>query len=118
MYLDDRKRSEPQRGSVGGTPKQETIDEPEFEIVEKPADTAQTDTGQILAVTPAAAVLPFLQNLLSPFVMGLTKSARAVSFCIASAHITGRIHYRRDCSTDNTSWNLVQSVYPHICSFA
>lgn len=34
---------------------------------------------QIMAVRPAAAFVPMLQNLLSGFVMGLTKSARAVS---------------------------------------
>lgn len=33
---------------------------------------------QIIALRPAASVLPLLQNLLSPFVMGLTKAARAV----------------------------------------
>lgn len=34
---------------------------------------------QTLAVRPAASVLPLLTNLLSPFVMGISKSARAVS---------------------------------------
>lgn len=34
---------------------------------------------RIIALRPAASVLPLLQNLLSPFVMGLTKAARAVS---------------------------------------
>ena len=33
---------------------------------------------RILAVKPSSNVLPLLQNLLSPLVMGLTKSARAV----------------------------------------
>ena len=38
-----------------------------------------TDKFRIMALRPAASVLPLLQSLQSPFVMGLTKSARAVS---------------------------------------
>lgn len=34
---------------------------------------------QTLAVRPAGAVVPMLHNLLNPFVMGVTKSARQVS---------------------------------------
>jgi hypothetical protein len=34
---------------------------------------------QTLAVKPAGSVVPMLQNLLNPFVMGVTKSARQVS---------------------------------------
>jgi hypothetical protein len=37
---------------------------------------------RILAVKPSSNVMPLLQNLLSPLVMGLTKSARAVRVCI------------------------------------
>ena len=34
---------------------------------------------QTLAVKPSGAVVPMLQNLLNPFVMGISKSARQVS---------------------------------------
>jgi hypothetical protein len=39
---------------------------------------------QTLAVRPASAVVPMLQNLLNPFVMGVTKSARQVRLFIIS----------------------------------
>jgi hypothetical protein len=34
---------------------------------------------QTIAVKPSGAVVPMLQNLLNPFVMGISKSARQVS---------------------------------------
>jgi hypothetical protein len=85
--------------SVPDRAKDQELEDEGFEIVEPPSgsvpngeteskqsqptivETAQKDKKryQTLAVRPSAAVLPLLQNLLSPFVMGLTKSARAVS---------------------------------------
>lgn len=53
-----------------------------------PMARGKRGTYRILAVKPASNVLPLFQNLLSPFVMGLTKAARAVS-CSSSAEITG-----------------------------
>jgi hypothetical protein len=44
-----------------------------------PMARGKRGTYRILAVKPASNVLPLFQNLLSPFVMGLTKAARAVS---------------------------------------
>ena len=43
-----------------------------------PMARGKRGTYRILAVKPASNVLPLFQNLLSPFVMGLTKAARAV----------------------------------------
>ncbi|RSH89504.1 hypothetical protein EHS25_002054 [Saitozyma podzolica] len=85
--------------SVPDRAKDQELEDEGFEIVEPPSgsvpngeteskqsqptivETAQKDKKryQTLAVRPSAAVLPLLQNLLSPFVMGLTKSARAAA---------------------------------------
>jgi len=43
---------------------------------------------QTIAVKPSGAVVPMLQNLLNPFVMGISKSARQVSPLIARLQMT------------------------------
>jgi hypothetical protein len=46
---------------------------------EGPERKKRKDTPyQTIAVKPSGAVVPMLQNLLNPFVMGISKSARAV----------------------------------------
>lgn len=47
---------------------------------------------RILAVKPSSNVLPLLQNLLSPLVMGLTKSARAVRLPLSPKHVFPCVH--------------------------
>lgn len=56
-----------------------------------------------VAVRPSTAVIPMLQSLLSPFVMGLTKAARTVSIflwlalfsCLLDqAHFENRLHHK------------------------
>jgi hypothetical protein len=42
---------------------------------------------QTIAVKPSGAVVPMLQNLLNPFVMGISKSARQVSPILISASV-------------------------------
>lgn len=81
---------------TNGTPTASNkMDEDDFELIEPPTSNASeipvpsstSATGQStnnqryrsLAVRPAASVMPLLTNLLSPFVMGLTKSARAAA---------------------------------------
>ena len=79
---------------------------------------------RILAIKPSVNVLPLLQNLLSPLVMGLTKSARAVrgvslrvglplrgSDCRAWTVLTaGRVHNSTDNHTHTTPRH---PVHPH-----
>jgi len=108
LYLDDRptagtnsysdqvvQRQTPNVGTPKSLAEASTAIEVDgFEIVDSPLlpkenaspqanttlDRNQDKTQRIIAVRPAAAVLPLLQVLLSTFVLGMTKSARAVYF--------------------------------------
>jgi hypothetical protein len=96
LFLDDRSTSDGSRKGKGKeTERQEILGEAEDEeiqIIDPPPIPVKTSNDiksnkrkrqyHTLAVKPAASVIPMFQNLLSPLVMGVTKSARQVS----SAH--------------------------------
>ncbi|KAL1406930.1 hypothetical protein Q8F55_006342 [Vanrija albida] len=73
----------------------EIVDHPGMDVDAPPDKAAEKDEGapkprqpskyKILAVRPATLVMPTLHNLLSPFVLGLSKSARAAASTTAQA---------------------------------
>ena len=73
---------------------EEATEGDDVQIIEPPTDKTGIEGKkrkrmqyQTLAVKPAASVVPMLQNLLNPFVMGVTKSARQVGLSLSRSSI-------------------------------